>query len=129
MVLAYKIKATAHCSLQSALKLREMIEDSKYPNHCMYPTVRSVTAKEIDIVTTNPFSDFFLEILVVDTDEEVNQKEIKQWLEPNDHLSWHSKLNISLEVTSIQEKEIEWSDDHPLNNVDTWREYFDKLFK
>lgn len=32
-------------------------------------------------------------------------------------------------VVSIETREVEWSDDHPLNKRDTWKQAFEELFK
>ena len=36
---------------------------------------------------------------------------------------------IAPDVVSIESRDIEWSDGHPLNSVGKWKETFEELFK
>ena len=36
---------------------------------------------------------------------------------------------ISPEVANVEEREVEWSDEHPLNSRRTWRAAFEALFE
>lgn len=64
-----------------------------------------------------------IELLIVDTDEVGDEIpfHIENVRYPNDC--------INPQVISIQEADIgEWSDDHPLNKLDTMKSEFNKLF-
>lgn len=67
---------------------------------------------------------FKLEIFIADFDE-LGAEEIKQVLEnanyPNDC--------ISPDVMKCESRDVEWSDDHPLNGKDTFDEAVKKLFE
>ena len=65
-----------------------------------------------------------IEILIVNHDD-VSEEDIKYHLENTKYPNYC----ISPEVLSINTREIEWSDDHPLNHRDTQFEACRELFK
>ena len=63
-------------------------------------------------------------LLIVDHDE-LGEQEIKDVIENTDFPN-HC---MNPEVMDIKEAEIgEWDDDHPLNKVETTKEYYEKIF-
>ena len=64
-----------------------------------------------------------LEVLVIDF-EDIGVEGVSEEIE-NAHYGNHC---ISPEVKSVQEREVEWSDDHPLNKSDTCESAYKELF-
>lgn len=65
-----------------------------------------------------------LEVLVIDSDE-VGSDGVKRLIENTKYPNW----SISPHVQKIETREVEWSDDHPLNKRDTADEAYRKLFE
>ena len=76
------------------------------------------------VLKHNKMKVYKLTIQIIDFDE-IGSEEIKDVLEnanyPNDC--------ISPKVIEIDEREIEWTDDHPLNRKDTANKEFKRLFE
>lgn len=64
-----------------------------------------------------------VELLVVDTDD-LGEEEVRDLLE---HTRYPNHA-ISPRVMAVESREVEWSDEHPLNNATTEQEAFRKLF-
>ena len=62
-----------------------------------------------------------LEVLVLDF-EESEEDEVKRLIETNEYLM----VNV---ITSKSKYIDDWNDDHPLNNIYTQEEAFEKMFK
>jgi hypothetical protein len=67
---------------------------------------------------------FKVEVMVLDFDE-VGEEGVVSLLENTKYPNWA----ISPEVKSVESREVEWSDDHPLNKRDTADSAYRKLFE
>lgn len=64
-----------------------------------------------------------VEVLVIDFDD-IGQDELKSVIE-NSH---YPNRCINPKVKNIEEREVQWSDEHPLNNLKTSDNEYRKLF-
>jgi len=67
---------------------------------------------------------FKIEIMFIDFDQ-LGEEEIRLLIE-NTHYPNHI---IAPSVSKMESIEVEWSDDHPLNNSRTWKRAFNELFR
>lgn len=65
-----------------------------------------------------------IELLVLDFDG-LGESEIKNVIQNTKYPNYC----ISPYLMATEEKEIDWSDDHPLNNINTQKQAFNELFK
>ena len=73
---------------------------------------------------TRPLKVYKVELFIVDTDQ-VGAKEIKQVIEN----ARYPNRCISPQVVDIEERAVDWHDQHPLNLRDKWRQAYNDLFK
>jgi hypothetical protein len=64
-----------------------------------------------------------IELMVIDFDEV--GEEIKDIIENQKYPNYC----IAPSVASMESREIEWSDEHPINKGKTWKDEFKKLFE
>jgi hypothetical protein len=73
---------------------------------------------------TRPVRVFKVELFIVDHDQ-LGAAGIKQAIEN----ARYSNRCISPYVVRSESHEVDWNDDHPLNQRDGWRKAYDDLFK
>jgi hypothetical protein len=66
---------------------------------------------------------FKIELMVVDHDG-IGEDEVKLVLED----AHYPNRCISPNVVSIESREVDWTDEHPLNKRSTWKAFFAELF-
>ena len=67
---------------------------------------------------------FKVEIQVIDFDE-IGEEGVRSAIENTKYPNYC----INPQIRSIESRDIEWTDDHPLNRVDTEKEAYRKLFE